>query len=89
MLQRKMFHATIRMSTLAVDLERLPPILTAADLAEIYRCSPETVRRKTEKGVFQRIPGFHALLYRRVDILALLLGPTKPEDDDAPPPSGP
>jgi hypothetical protein len=72
-----------------VKLEDLPDVLTAAELAEIYRCSKETIRRKTESGLFPRIPGFHELLYRKVDILDLLghKAPPRTEDDDveAPP----
>jgi hypothetical protein len=73
-----------------LDLDQLPPVLTADDLAEIYGQSKETIRRRTKAGYFPRIEGFHDLLYRRADILKLLgvQPPADPEDDgDGRPPS--
>lgn len=57
---------------MTIQLDQLPPVLTAADLAEIFRVSKETIRRKTAEGYFVRVQGFHDLRYRRDDILKLL-----------------
>lgn len=66
-----------------MKLEDLPDVLTAAEVAIIFRCSRETVRRKTEDGIFERIEGFHDLLYRKTHILELLGYRTpRPEDGD-------
>lgn len=65
------------------DLDELPAVLTADEVARLFRQSRETVRRKTAEGIFRRIDGFHALLYRREDILTLL-GLRKNNDKEPP-----
>jgi excisionase family DNA binding protein len=55
-----------------INLDQLPPVLTADEVAELLRCSRETVRRKTAGGEIPRIEGFHVLRYRRSDILAII-----------------
>lgn len=68
---------------MSIDLDQLPLVLTAEEVAQLLRFSRETVRRKTAEGVIPRIEGFHDLRYRRVDILAIIgrQPPTDPEDD--------
>lgn len=75
-----------------IQLDQLPPVLTAEEVAQLLRFSRETVRRKTAAGLIPRIEGFHDLRYRRADILALIGAqpPVDLEDDgDGRPPSGP
>ena len=85
-----MLHAAPLVSTMNLDLDQLPPVLTADEVAQLLRFSRETVRRKPAAGVIPRIEGFHDLRYRRADILKLLgvQPPADPEDDgDGRPPS--
>ncbi|WP_421730778.1 hypothetical protein [Brevundimonas sp.] len=81
-----------------LDYKNLPLLLTVGDVAEMFRCSPATIRKKRNDNPNWLKPARHALmrkqLFATVDVLALLghaapvqspspLESTNPWDPDA------
>ena len=59
-----------------LDYKNLPLLLTVGDVAEMFRCSPATIRKKRNDNPNWLKPARHALmrkqLFATVDVLALL-----------------
>lgn len=59
-----------------LDYKNLPLLLTVEDVAELFRCSPATIRKKRKENPDWLKPVHHALmrkqLFATVDVLALL-----------------
>jgi hypothetical protein len=50
----------------------LPEFLTAGELAELLRVSPETIRRRARCGEYPSVPGLRVLRFPRDLILQVL-----------------
>lgn len=63
----------------------LEPLLTVAEVAELLRLTPKTIRNKAYRGELPRAPLHGALRFRRGDIERLmgLPGPVGPAADAA------
>lgn len=60
-------------------------LLTTIDVAELAKCSPDTVRRWVDEGLLTpvlRLPG-GAYRFERADVLALLTPTTEPTEATA------
>jgi hypothetical protein len=70
-----------------LDYKNLPLLLTVEDVAEMFRCSPATIRKKRKGNPDWLKPSRHALmrmqLFATVDVLALL-GHAAPVQSPAP-----
>lgn len=70
-----------------LDYKNLPLLLTVEDVAEMFRCSPATIRKKRKDNPHWLKPARHALmrkqLFATVDVLALL-GHAAPAQSPAP-----
>lgn len=56
-----------------------PVLMTAVEVAELLRVDPATIRRWASEGQLPaiRLPGKRALRFRRSDVDALLVDPTR------------
>jgi len=60
-------------SEIAAAVDGLPNLLTVAEVAELFRCSPKTIYRRVANGVLPAIEDGGRFLFNTADIRAVLL----------------